>query len=109
MPEALRAEGVEIRVNDEMFPQGTQDVDWLRIAGESGWVVITRDDRIRLQPTGEGSRHRRKASVLQHHIVVSDRRGGRIADSLCSGQDVAAVAGRIRSVGLLRKFRAVQM
>ena len=47
MPEALRAAGVEIRVHDELFPQGTQDVDWLREAGANRWVVITRDDRIR--------------------------------------------------------------
>jgi hypothetical protein len=24
--------------------------DWLRIAGERGWVVLTRDDRIRYRP-----------------------------------------------------------
>jgi hypothetical protein len=47
VPEALRAGGVEIRVHDELFPQGTQDVDWLREAGANGWIVITRDDRIR--------------------------------------------------------------
>lgn len=47
MPEALRAAGVEIRVHDELFPQGTQDVDWLKEAGANGWIVITRDDRIR--------------------------------------------------------------
>jgi len=47
VPEALRAAGVEIRVHDELFPQGTEDVVWLREAGLNGWIVITRDDRIR--------------------------------------------------------------
>ena len=47
MPDALRAAGVEIRVHDELFAQGTEDVVWLREAGAHGWVVITRDDRIR--------------------------------------------------------------
>jgi hypothetical protein len=47
VPEALRAAGVEIRVHDELFPQGTEDVVWLREAGSNGWIVITRDDRIR--------------------------------------------------------------
>jgi hypothetical protein len=47
VPEALRAAGVEIRVHDELFPQGTADVVWLREAGLNGWIVITRDDRIR--------------------------------------------------------------
>jgi hypothetical protein len=47
VPDALRAAGVEIRVHDELFPQGTQDVVWLAEAGANRWVVITRDDRIR--------------------------------------------------------------
>ena len=47
MPEALRAAGVEIRVHDELFLKGTEDVVWLREAGLNGWIVITRDDRIR--------------------------------------------------------------
>jgi hypothetical protein len=47
VPDALRAAGVEIRVHDELFPPGTQDVIWLEEAGAHRWVVITRDDRIR--------------------------------------------------------------
>jgi hypothetical protein len=47
VPEALRTAGVEIRVHDELFPQGTEDVVWLREAGFNGWIVLTRDDRIR--------------------------------------------------------------
>jgi hypothetical protein len=47
VPDALRAAGVDIRVHDELFPQGTQDVVWLAEAGACRWVVLTRDDRIR--------------------------------------------------------------
>jgi hypothetical protein len=47
VPEALRAAGVDVRVHDDLFPQGTEDVVWLREAGIHRWVVITRDDRIR--------------------------------------------------------------
>jgi predicted Ser/Thr protein kinase len=47
VPDALRAAGVEVRVHDELFPQGTEDVVWLSEAGAQHWVVITRDDRIR--------------------------------------------------------------
>ena len=47
MPEALRAAGLDVRVHDDLFPQATQDVEWLREAGARRWVVITRDDRIR--------------------------------------------------------------
>lgn len=47
MPDTLRAAGVDVRVHDEMFAQGTEDVVWLAEAGIQRWVVITRDDRIR--------------------------------------------------------------
>ena len=47
MPEALRAAGLDVRVHDDLFPQATQDVAWLREAGANQWVVITRDDRVR--------------------------------------------------------------
>jgi PIN like domain len=47
VPEALRGAGLDVRVHDELFDQETQDVEWLREAGERRWVVITRDDRIR--------------------------------------------------------------
>jgi len=47
VPDALRAAGVEVRAHDELFPQATQDVTWLREAGANRWVVLTRDDRIR--------------------------------------------------------------
>jgi hypothetical protein len=47
VPEALRAAGLEVRVHDDLFPQGTEDVVWLRDAGSRRWVVITRDERIR--------------------------------------------------------------
>ena len=47
MPEALRAAGFDVRVHDDLFPQATQDVEWLRESGTQRWVVITRDDRIR--------------------------------------------------------------
>ena len=46
-PKRCAPRAVEIRVHDELFPQGTEDVVWLREAGSNGWIVITRDDRIR--------------------------------------------------------------
>jgi hypothetical protein len=47
VPDALRAAGLDVRVHDDLFVQGTEDVVWLRAAGTHRWVVITRDDRIR--------------------------------------------------------------
>jgi hypothetical protein len=47
VPDALRAAGVDLRVHDELFSQGTADVEWLRAAAVHRRIVITRDNRIR--------------------------------------------------------------
>lgn len=79
MPEALRAAGVEIRVHDELFPQGTEDVVWLREAGFHGWVVITRDDRIRY-------------NQLEKQAVIAARlRFFSITASSLTGEEAAAL------------------
>lgn len=45
--DALRQAGAEIEVHDSHFPQDARDEEWLRAVGERGWIVLTRDDRIR--------------------------------------------------------------
>jgi hypothetical protein len=46
--ERLRREGVRVEVHDDHFPdQRTSDEEWLRFAGERGWVVLTPDAKIR--------------------------------------------------------------
>jgi len=44
---ALRDAGATVQRLTDIFPKGTPDEDWLAKAGESGWVVLTRDKRIR--------------------------------------------------------------
>lgn len=45
--QALRAAGATVEVHDDHFPQDTPDVDWLREVGRRGWVVLSKDERIR--------------------------------------------------------------
>jgi hypothetical protein len=79
VPEALRTAGVEVRVLDELFPQGTQDVDWLREAGANRWVVITRDDRIRY-------------NQLERQAVIATRlRFFSITSSSLTGEEAASL------------------
>lgn len=79
MPEALRTAGVEIRVHDELFPQGMEDVVWLREAGVNGWIVITRDDRIRY-------------NQLEKQAVIAARlRFFSITSSSLTGDEAAAL------------------
>ncbi len=53
VPDALRAiVGAEITViaHDERFAQDTDDAVWLREAGRNGWIVLTKDEKIRRRP-----------------------------------------------------------
>src|SRR5438876_11762880 len=47
VPDALRAAGEEVKVHDDCFPAGTFDSVWLREVGKKGWVILTKDSRIR--------------------------------------------------------------
>lgn len=44
---ALRKAGAAVEVHDDHFPSDARDVDWLRVAGQKGWIVLTKDKNIR--------------------------------------------------------------
>jgi len=43
----LRAAGLQVEVHDDHLPQNATDPEWLTLAGKNGWIVVTRDERIR--------------------------------------------------------------
>lgn len=45
--DALRAAGLAVIGHAERFAHDTEDTEWLQVAGESGWVVLTKDVNIR--------------------------------------------------------------
>jgi PIN like domain len=45
--DALRAAGESVRAHDVHFFQDTTDREWLTEVGRKGWVVLTKDARIR--------------------------------------------------------------
>ena len=45
--DALRHAGAQVEVHDDHFPMDAKDHEWLPPVGERGWIVLTRDDRIR--------------------------------------------------------------
>jgi hypothetical protein len=47
VPHALRLAGGDVRVHDDFFAQDALDTLWLAEAGKHGWVVLTKDARIR--------------------------------------------------------------
>jgi hypothetical protein len=46
----LAKEGLVIELHDDHFAQGTPDDEWLPVVGAKGWVVLTKDTRIRHRP-----------------------------------------------------------
>lgn len=54
VPDALREAGAVVHVMADMYGerigQGLADEEWLRDAGEHGWVVLMKDARIRYRP-----------------------------------------------------------
>lgn len=47
MPDALRAAGARVEVHESHFPSDAEDSEWLDEVGRRGWIVLTKDERIR--------------------------------------------------------------
>lgn len=54
VPGLLRAAGLRLRTLAEVYgiptDENVADVDWLACAGQEGWVVLMKDERIRYRP-----------------------------------------------------------
>ena len=54
LPRLLRADGWSLVTMAEHYGeetgQGVNDTDWLQLAGENGWPVLAKDERIRYRP-----------------------------------------------------------
>jgi hypothetical protein len=48
--DALRSVGAQVKLVTEEFGPGTPDKDWLPDVGRHGWLLITKDKRIRQNP-----------------------------------------------------------
>ncbi len=42
--------GLKVEIHDEHFARDEEDRIWLRTVGERGWVVLTKDQRLRYRP-----------------------------------------------------------
>jgi len=49
--QALREVGEIIQIHDDHFAPDAKDEDWLAEVGKRGWIVLTKDDRIRYRVT----------------------------------------------------------
>lgn len=44
---ALRLAGIEVKIHDDFFPPDAQDKDWIAEVSRKGWIILTKDKRIR--------------------------------------------------------------
>ncbi len=65
VPERLRAAGLRLRTLAEVYgipaDEAVADTEWLTRAGQLGWVVLMKDDRIRYRPA-------ERAAVIDHQV-----------------------------------------
>jgi len=62
--EKLRQSGVTVEIHDDHFQQNAQDEDWISEVGKRGWIVLTKDDRIRYRRTALEAYQRHKVRVF---------------------------------------------
>ncbi len=92
---ALRAAGATVEVHNDHFPPDAKDEIWLPEVGKRGWVVLTKDDRIRYRPT-------ERAAVISARVALFALSSGNL-----NGEDMAQafVAALPRMSRVLAKHR----
>src|SRR3989442_6356427 len=74
---ALRQAGATVHVHDDHFPPAAKDEEWLTQAGQKGWVVLTKDHRIRYRNLERAALM--KAGVGAFVLTAGDLKGDEMA------------------------------
>ncbi len=79
--EPIRAEliksGLVVEIHDDHFKRDEDDRVWLKIAGTKGWVVLTKDQRLRYRPLEIAALRASNARVFV--LTAGNLRGAEIA------------------------------
>lgn len=78
MAAALRQAGATVRIHDDHFPPDAKDEDWLAEAGRRGWIVLTKDHRIRYRHVERLALM--KAGVAAFILTSGDLQGEEMAE-----------------------------
>jgi predicted nuclease of predicted toxin-antitoxin system len=74
---ALRQAGATLHIHDDYFPPDAKDEDWLAEAGQRGWIVLTKDHRIRYRHVERLALMR--AGVAAFILTLGDLQGEEMA------------------------------
>jgi predicted nuclease of predicted toxin-antitoxin system len=81
--EPIRSEllnaGLAVEIHDEHFKRDEEDRVWLRAVGERGWVVLTKDQRLRYRPLEIAALRASNARVFV--LSAGNLRGAEIAEA----------------------------
>ena len=78
--EALSAQGESVEAHDAHFDKDAADVEWLGAVGRKGWVVLSKDDRIRLNEVERTALT--QAGVAAFFLGRSDLTGPQMASAI---------------------------
>ena len=88
VPSMLREAGLRLRTLVEVYgspaDERVTDQEWLSLAGERGWVVLMKDQRIRYNEV-------EKDAVLRHGVMAFCLSGGNLSASQMAAQFLAVV------------------
>ncbi|MDX2152906.1 MAG: hypothetical protein SFV54_19335 [Bryobacteraceae bacterium] len=73
----LAAEGLAVEIHDDHFRRDEEDSVWLTKVGQHGWVVFTKDQRLRYRPLEIAALRSSGARVFI--LVAGNLRGAEIA------------------------------
>jgi predicted nuclease of predicted toxin-antitoxin system len=74
---ALRNAGATVHLHDDYFPPDAKDEEGLSVVGERGWVVLTKDHRIRYRNIERAALT--AAKVAAFILTSGDLQGGEMA------------------------------
>jgi hypothetical protein len=90
VPTALKATGATVAAHSDLFPDDAPDRLWLTECGRRGYIVLTKDHRIRTHAIERGAiiRHRVKAFFLVPRRLTGTQNGAILAKAVAKIQRV---------------------
>jgi hypothetical protein len=94
VPDLLRASGLRLRTLAEVYgvpaDEAVEDVEWLARAGDEGWPVLMKDDRIRYRPA-------ERAAVVSHRVQAFCVTSGNLRAAVMAERFIAVADGILRA------------
>jgi predicted nuclease of predicted toxin-antitoxin system len=102
--ERLRAASARVEVLADHFADDCPDAEWLDVVGRLGWLVLTKDKKIRRRRAELAAMQRAKVGVFL--LTAGNRTGAEMADVLCDHLERMSELAKTQSRPFLALVRA---